>query len=117
MKLAKILFIIGLVLTFAIPAVSERVVANGTVTMSGTAQGLPSITAAAQGAIIYVDGTVSTDAIRWYCGSTAPTDAAGLLALDGTTITLNSGDQVSTFQAILNSGATGAKIYYIITGN
>lgn len=117
-KTVRISFAVIVIICFAILSYADYVVTNGAVTMSATAQGLglSSTLQGVTGATIYVDGTASTDGIRWYCGPTAPTATTGIEALDGTTITLNSGDQVSSFQAILNSGATGAKIFYIIVG-
>ena len=101
---------------------ADGVIDTGTITVSGTAQAIHEATgiglpwpAGVSGAVLYVAGTLATDTVRWWCAAT-PTNAAGFVASDGTTITLRTAADAKSFKVILDSGATGAKVYVMLIG-
>jgi hypothetical protein len=110
----------AMLIAVAQPVNADNVVKTGTITVSGTAQGLHEATgiglpwpAGTTGAVLYVAGTATTDSVRWWCNAT-PTNAAGFIAKDGTTITLRNAQDAKNFKVILNAGAGGAKVYVMI---
>jgi hypothetical protein len=105
--IATVLYV---VLFMMLSSSEAGVISDGSITVSGTAQGISSVPDAADEMLI----TVETGAVR-VSFETTPTDAIGHLLNPGDVMTVYGTHDITSFKVIFNSGVSTAKVWYSIS--